>query len=122
MAETNLTSLMNTTIDKLKTIVSGDTVIGDPIILGEITIIPVSKITLGVATGGSDIPNKQRISAFGGGGGAGLSVTPICFLAVKEDDVKILNIAMETTPIDSVINAAPDLFNKIKDLFKKDKG
>ena len=71
MAEHNIESIMNVTLDNLKAMVDADTIIGTPISVGEVTLIPVSKVSFGLATGGSDIPSKNTSNLFGGGGGAG---------------------------------------------------
>lgn len=117
MSENNIKNLMDTTIDRLRTMVDANTIIGTPIEAGGITIIPVSKVSYGLATGGSDIPNKTGKDAFGGGGGAGVSVTPVAFIAIKDGNAKLLQIYSEASSVDRVIQMAPDLFDRIKDLF-----
>ena len=95
------------------------------------TILPVSKVAVGVATGGLDyVPKKEndpKGSNFGGGGGTGLSVTPVGFLIVKPDgEVELLNINNPTdgdafTAISSLVSKAPDVFSKVKGFFGKKK-
>ena len=70
MAEQNIEAIMNVTLDNLKAMVDADTIIGTPVTVGEVTLIPVSKVSFGLATGGSDIPSKNTSAMFGGGGGA----------------------------------------------------
>ncbi len=117
MSENNIKNLMETTIERLRSMVDANTIIGTPIEAGGITIIPVSKVSFGLATGGSDIPNKNNQAAFGGGGGAGVTVTPIAFIAIKDGNAKLLQIYSDATSVDRVIQMAPDLFDRVKDLF-----
>ena len=82
--ETKVENLMGVSIDKIKQMVDVSTVVGDPIPLsGGTTLIPVSKVSYGFASGGSDLPTKGEKDLFGGGGGAGINITPIAFIAVS---------------------------------------
>ena len=89
-----VSELMAETIEKIKEAVDANTVVGEPIVAGEITLIPVSKISLGFGTGGSEMggktPKVMGENPFGGGGGAGLKVTPVCFLVINAGMVKVL--------------------------------
>lgn len=85
--ETKVENLMGVSIDKIKQMVDVSTVVGDPIPLsGGTTLIPVSKVSYGFASGGSDLPTKGEKDLFGGGGGAGINITPIAFIAVSNGD------------------------------------
>jgi sporulation protein YtfJ len=107
-------------MEKLRTVVDSDTIIGKPIEVGDITIIPVSKVSFGLASGGSEFPSKNsNAKMFGGGGGAGASVTPVCFLVVKGNEVKVLNTTESTSPIEKAIDAVPHVIDKVTSLFKK---
>lgn len=122
MAESNISSILDTTMEKLRTVVDSDTIIGKPIAVGEITIIPVSKVSFGLASGGSEFPAKNsNAKMFGGGGGAGATVTPVCFIVVKGNEVKMLNPNSTSSPIEKAIDAVPGIVDKISGLFKKDK-
>ena len=80
--------LMDTTLEKIRTMVDSNTIIGTPIHTADGTmIIPVSRMSFGFASGGSDFPSKTNKDLFGGGGGAGVSVTPVAFLVVKDGNV-----------------------------------
>ena len=118
MSEHNIEGIMNVTMEKLRAMVDADTIIGTPIVVGELTLIPVSKVSFGLATGGSDFPTKQN-AVFGGGGGAGVSVHPIAFIAVNGTSVKMLQVNAELTPVEKFIDNAPDLIKKVKELFEK---
>ncbi len=122
MAESNISSIMDTTMEKLRTVVDSDTIIGKPIEVGGITIIPVSKVSFGLASGGSEFPSKNtNAKMFGGGGGAGASVTPVCFIVVKGNEVRVLSASETASPIEKAIDAVPTVIEKISALFKKDK-
>ena len=122
MAENYISNIIDTTVEKVRTMVDSDTIIGKPIAVGEITIIPVSKMSFGLASGGSDFPSKSTNGKmFGGGGGAGASVTPVAFLVVKGSEVKVLSATASESAIEKAISAVPEVITKISDLFKKDK-
>ena len=85
-------------------------------------ILPVSKVSFGFASGGSDFPSKTPKELFGGGSGAGVSISPIAFLVVKDGNVKMLQLAsQEANATDRIINALPDVLDKLQDMFKKEK-
>lgn len=121
MSENNIKGIMDTTMDKLKGMVSADIITGTPIVVGDITLIPVSKVSYGLATGGSDFPNKLGSQIFGGGGGAGVTIAPIAFIAVNGDSVKMLPVYNELSSAEKAIAMAPELIEKAKELFKKEK-
>ena len=122
MADNNISNIMNVTMEKIRSLVDSQTIIGDPIKVNDITIIPVSKVSFGMASGGSDFPSKQSGAAmFGGGGGAGATVTPMLFLVVKGNEVKILYANDTPTPIEKAVNAVPTVVEKITELINKKK-
>ena len=77
MSENSIKSIMDVTMDKLRAMVDANTIIGHPIVVDGVTLIPVSKVSFGLATGGSDFPSKTQSGLFGGGGGAGVTVSPL---------------------------------------------
>ena len=107
----HLEGLMETSMDKIRQLVDVNTIIGDPVNAPDGTIIiPVSKVSFGFVAGGSDIPSKIEKDVFGGGSGAGITIKPQAFIIIKTSgDVKLLELG------------APDLINKVKDIFAKDK-
>lgn len=119
MSENNIRGIMDTTMEKIKAMVDADTIIGEPIVSGDVTIMPVSKVSFGLATGGSDFGGKGNSPLFGGGGGAGVSITPIAFLVVKGGEVKMLQIYKDESSANKAIGMLPELFDKISGLFKK---
>lgn len=124
MSDHPIEGLMNVTMQKIKEMVDVNTIIGEPISTADgTTIIPISKVSYGFASGGSDIPSKNAPNReiFGGGSGAGVSINPIAFLAVHEGKVELLNIEHYDGTADRVVSLVPELIDKISGLFKKDK-
>lgn len=123
MSAENVKDLMKETVEKIRNMVDTDTIIGKPITVDSSTIIPVSKITYGFGSGGSDSKSKKDTEkiTFGGGGAAGVSVVPIAFLCIKDGNVKVLQVEPYFSSVDRIIELAPDIIDKIKGLFKKDK-
>lgn len=119
MSENNIKSVMDTTMDKLRTMVDADTIIGTPIVVGNITLLPVSRVSFGLATGGSDFPSKNNQELFGGGGGAGVTVNPVAFICINGDNVHMMPVYSEMSTVDKAINMAPELIDKVKSLFDK---
>ncbi len=121
MSEEKISGIMDTTLNNLRTMVDADTIIGTPLTVDGITLIPVSKVSFGLATGGSDFPNKQNAQLFGGGGGAGVSINPVAFIAVNNGNVHMMPIYNELSTAEKAINMAPELMDKVKTLFSKNK-
>ena len=122
MSEHPIQGLMGTTMEKIRDMVDVNTIIGDPIVTPDgTTIIPVSKVSFGFASGGSDIPAKVPKEVFGGGSGAGVSIQPLGFLVVHEGDVRLLEMNGPGDSMGKALGLVPDVISKISDLFKKDK-
>ena len=121
MSENSIKNIMDVTMEKLRAMVDANTIIGDPIVVGEITLIPVSKVSFGVATGGSDFPSKTQSGLFGGGGGAGVTVSPVAFIAVSGGNAKMMPVYNEMSTAEKAISMAPEVLEKAKELFSKDK-
>ena len=116
--------LMDTTMEKIRQLIDVNTIIGNPITTPDgTTIVPVSKVSYGFASGGSDIPSKNAINkqVFGGGSGAGVSITPIAFIVVNQGDAKILRVDNDNTTADKIADAVPQVIDTLSGLFKKDK-
>ena len=119
MSENGIKTVMDTTMEKLRTMVDADTIIGTPIVVGNITLLSVSRVSFGLATGGSDFPSKSGQQLFGGGGGAGVTVNPVAFICINGDNVHMMPVYSEMNTIDKAINMAPELIDKVKSLFNK---
>lgn len=126
MKEQSAAGILGTTIEKIKDMVDSKTIIGEPIDAGEgIKVIPVSKVSYGFASGGSDFPSKASKELFGGGGGAGVTLTPVAFLVINNGNVtvKYLSEGPETS-VERVVGALPELVDKLSgivDKFKSNK-
>ncbi len=106
--------IMGVSMENIHQMVDVNTIIGDPIVKGETTIIPISKVSFGFASGGSDLPT-QAAEKFAGGAGAGVTVKPVAFIVIKADgDVKLLELGGKSSPIDGVMDAIPGIIDKIK--------
>lgn len=116
MAEHPIQGMMDTTLEKIREMVDASTVIGEPIISGDATIIPVSKITYGFASGGSDFPSKSDRELFGGGGGAGVTVSPVAFLVINRGEVKLMQINPEQNTADRMVGMVPELVDKVSSI------
>ncbi len=118
MAENNIKSIMDVTMDKLRALVDADVITGTPVEVGNLTLIPVSRVSFGMATGGSDFPSKNG-QLFGGGGGAGVTVVPIAFMVINGESVKMMPVYNEVSGIEKAITLAPEIIDKAKELFSK---
>lgn len=111
-----LPNMLDNTIQKIRELVDVNSVIGQPISTPDgVTIIPVSKVSVGFGGGGSDFVNKSGgENPFGGGVGGGVKVTPICFLIVKDGNVRMMPVATPAnTTADRIVEMIPDTLDKI---------
>ncbi len=111
-----LPNMLENTIQKIREMIDVNSVIGAPITTADgVTIIPVSKVSVGFGGGGSDFTNKSGgENPFGGGVGGGVKVTPICFLIVKDGNVRMMPIAAPAnTTADRLVEMIPDTLDKI---------
>ena len=108
-----LPNMLDNTIAKIREMVDVNSVIGTPITTPDgVTIIPVSKVSVGFGGGGSDYTSNKE--AFGGGAGGGVKVTPICFLIVKDGAVRMMPVAVPAnTTADRIVEQVPDLLDKV---------
>lgn len=112
-----ISDLVDSTLTSLKQLVSANAIVGEPIHFPDgTTIIPISKISFGYGTGGSDIPSKNPGAHFGGGGGGGGTVEPIAFLSIHEGDVRLLQISTADNTADRIVNMVPQVFDKVSSL------
>ncbi|MBR2715180.1 MAG: GerW family sporulation protein [Ruminococcus sp.] len=123
MSDHPINSLMDTTMKKIKEMIDVNTIIGDPITTPDgTTVIPVSKVSYGFASGGSDLPTKRdNKECFGGGSGAGVTINPVAFLYISKDMVKLIPIEKYDGAVDRIVGMVPDMFDKVADYFKKNK-
>ena len=113
-----LPNMLENTIAKIREMVDVNSVIGTPITTPDgVTIIPISKVSIGFGGGGSDFVSKnvnKQENPFGGGVGAGVKVTPVAFLIIKEGNVRMLPVATPAnTTTDRLVEMVPDTLDKI---------
>ena len=117
----NISEMLTSSMEKIQRMVDVNTIIGQPISVGDgVTIIPVSKVHIGVGGGGTEFATKSALAAkkdpFGGGLGAGVSVDPVAFLVIRGESVRMLPVAEPaSSTIDRVVEQAPDLLDKLAD-------
>lgn len=134
MHEIPLKQVIDASLENIKKVLDADAVVGTPINLPNgVTIIPISKVSCGFTSGGVDFDSKnnprREVPHFGGGNGAGMSVTPLTFLVVTGTDVRLMNVNGTSASSDSAIvntisdlvDKSPAIIEKIKSYFKKDK-
>ena len=114
----NLPNMLDSTIAKIREMVNVNSVVGEPITTPDgVTIIPISKISIGLGGGGSDFVSKNvnhQDNPFGGGVGAGVKVTPVAFLVIKEGNVRMLPVATPAnTTADRLVEMVPDTLDKV---------
>ncbi len=120
-----LPNMLDSTIQKIREMVDVNSVIGEPITTPDgVTIIPVSKVSVGFGGGGSDfVNNKGGENPFGGGVGGGVKVTPICFLVVKDGNVRMMPVAAPAnTTADRIVEMVPDTLDKLSAYLDSRKG
>lgn len=120
---TNLEILVKTSIEKIKEMVDVETVIGKPIVTGNnTTIIPVSRVSVGFGSGGSDLPTKQSAEYFGGGAGGGVSIQPIAFIVIMPDgNVRLLQLTVNAAKENAALAILPDLVDKVSAIISSKK-
>lgn len=131
MNEVPLKQVISASLENLKQVIDVDNVIGKPIPLQDGgVVIPVSKVTLGFSAGGADFDGKRNPTRdtphFGGGAGSGMTIAPIAFLIVRENDVRLLNVNQPANEglvgtISDLLEKAPEFTQKIKSFFRQRK-
>lgn len=119
-----INGLMDVTLEKIRQMVDSNTIIGNPINTADgTTILPVSKVSFGFTSGGSDFASaKTPKELFGGGSGAGVSMTPVGFLVLKDGTVRFIQVAEKDSSIDRVLNMLPEVMDKVGGFVDKQKG
>lgn len=116
MEKTTLSEVMGSSISKIKEMVDVNTVIGDPIYTPDgITLIPVTQVSLGLATGGADITGKA--SGIGSATGSGVKMQPQGFLIIKDGMIRFVSTkAPADTALDRALDMIPDIFDRVEHL------
>ena len=123
MAEHPIQGLMNVTMDKIRQMADSNTIIGKPIKTDDgTTILPVSRISFGFASAGTDFDGKNAANKdlFGGGSGAGVNIQPVAFLVVKDGCVRTIQLSDGSNTLDRALTMLPELVDKVSALLKKE--
>ena len=113
MAVKPISELTDSSMKNLQMLIDSNSVIGKPITTPDgTTILPVSRVSFGFGTGGSDLPATQK-ELFGGGSGGGVSITPVAFLVIQEGNVKVLQIQSFANAADRVVGMVPDVLDRV---------
>lgn len=122
-----INDVLGLTMERLKEMVDVNTVVGTPITTPDgVTVIPISRVSMGFASGGSDFSPKNlpanKNNCFGGGSGAGVTITPVSFLIIHGDNVRIINAnPMPDGAVEKAINMVPEIVDKVTDMVGKKK-
>ena len=119
-----LNDLMSTAMEKIRTMVDANTIIGTPIQTGEVTLIPVSRLSFGIASGGSDFVTKnqkpEQDNSFGGGSGASARLDPVAFLIIRGDSVRLLPVMPSPgSTVDRMIEVVPEVVDRVTDFIER---
>ncbi len=125
MAEHPINGLMETAMQSIKDMVDVNTIVGEAVESKDGTvIIPISKVSFGFGAGGSDFGQKTLGTAdanFGGGSGGGATIEPVAFMVVGNEQIKLMPIEKNTSPVEDIIESVPTLVDKVIRAFKKKK-
>ena len=120
-----ISELMQTTMDNVKNILKVDTVVGEPIITPDgITLVPISKISLGFGGGGVEFSSKKAGNdrPYGGGNATGVKIEPIGFLVIKEGTVRMINVTPPASnTVDRIIDMVPQVIDRVDNFIDKQK-
>lgn len=118
---TKIEALVNTAMTKLREIADCQTIVGKEVVTADgTTIIPISKVSFGFASGGSDLPTKAK-DTFGGGSGGGVSIQPMAFIVISNGEVKLLQMTANADKGNAIINMVPEVIDKVTAFLGKKK-
>ena len=121
MNDNGLEKLVETAMQKIHELADCETVVGKPIIADGTTIIPISKVSVGFTSGGSDLPTKGSKELFGGGTAGGVTLQPLAFITITNGEVKLLQMSVNPSKENALINMIPDVVDKITDFINNRK-
>lgn len=116
-----LGDIFQETMGKVREMVDANTIVGQPITSDGVTLIPISKVSFGFGGGGGDyMPKAGTEKSLTAGLGAGVKITPVAFLVVKEGTVRVLPVAVPAaTTLDRLVEMVPDAVDKVSSFFSK---
>ena len=108
-----LSDLMETTMAKVREMVDTNSIIGEPITTPDgVTIIPISRVSFGFGTGGSDY--GKTVDKFGGAGAAGVKIDPVSFLIIKDGVTRVMPVAVPAIgPVDRILDLVPEVMDRV---------
>ena len=117
----SVAELMETTMTKIREMVDSSAIVGEPITTPDgVTLIPVSRVSLGFGSGGSTY--GQASARFGGGGGAGVKIDPVAFLVIKDGQTRMMPVAVPAVAtVDRVLEMAPQIIDRVESFWAKKK-
>lgn len=118
MASGNLVEVLQTIVGELRQIARSESIIGEPVTIGDRTVVPITKLSVGFGAGGAEGTRPDKGSGFGGGGGGGAVIEPVAFLVMDKDRVQLLTTRKHGV-VEAVLEAAPDLISSIKNWSEK---
>lgn len=123
MSQEHIEGILNSSMEKLKALVDVNTIIGEQIVTPDGTVvIPVSKVSFGFASGGSDLPTSKPRELFGGGSGGGVTIQPLAFLVITPGgSVRLLQMEQYSDSVDRAVNLVPEVIDKFAGMFGKKK-
>ncbi len=120
MSEHAINGFVGISMEKIRNFVDTNTMMGDPINCKDgTTVIPISKISVGFGSGGSDLPTRTAKEYFAGGAGGGISIKPVGFLVAKDGDVKLVQLTMNADKANVLLDMVPGLVDKVISLIPK---
>lgn len=125
MHEHPISDLFSISMENIKTMIDGNTIVGDIVTINNVTIIPISKLKCSFATGGTDqFSNYSKEGMnypFGGATGGSVNISPVAFLVIVNEEVKLLHLEEEVHIYEKLLDEIPEYLSSIKELFKKNK-
>lgn len=115
-----LNDLMRSAMEKVREMADTNAIVGQPITTPDgVTLIPISRVSLGFGCGGGDY-GKVQPKSFGGGSGAGVNIAPVAFLVIKDGITRVLPVAVPpVSTVDRVVEMVPDVLNRVEKFFDK---
>lgn len=125
MNEHPISDLFSISMENIKAMIDGNTIVGDIVTINNVTIIPISKLKCSFATGGTDqfssYSKDEMKYPFGGATGGSVNIAPVAFLVITNEEVKLLHLEEEVHIYEKLLDEIPDYLSSIKELFKKNK-
>ena len=119
--KTPLSELMETTMTRIREMVDSNSIIGEPITTPDgVTVIPISRVSFGFGSGGSDY--GRTVDKFGGGGGAGVKIDPVSFLIIKDGVTRVIPAALpDVGPVSRILDMVPEVMDRVEAFIDKKK-